>query len=168
MNARLSGLPWVLAMVLALGACATPPPQVLSADAPRDQWAGRMSVRVESDPVQSFSASFELRGTAAQGQLSLYSPIGSTVAQLTWSPAQARLRSDGKDQAFESLGALTRQAVGTELPIASIFAWLSGQAASTDGWVADLQNHASGRLVARRLQPAPAVEMRLILDQQPP
>ncbi len=168
MIARRFGTPWALAAVLALGACATPPKDAAPAGTPREQWGGRMSVRVESDPVQSFSAGFELRGNAVNGQLSLYSPIGSTVAQLTWAPGEARLRSDGKDQAYESLNALTRQVVGAELPITSIFLWLSGQPASTDGWVADLQNHANGRLVARRLQPAPAVEMRLILDQTTP
>ncbi len=36
-----------------------------------------MSVRVESDPVQSFSAGFELRGNLRQGSLSLYSPLAA-------------------------------------------------------------------------------------------
>lgn len=169
MTPRISGLPWMLALALALVACATPPRDAIPAGVQRDHWAGRMSVRVESDPVQSFSASFELRGSAAQGRLALYSPIGSTVAEMNWSRTQADLRTaDGKHQTFESLDALTRQATGTELPVASIFSWLSGLQADTGGWVADLQEHARGRLIARRLQPPPAVEMRLILDQTTP
>ena len=169
MTLRYSGLAWMLALALALVACATPRQDAIPAGVQRDHWAGRMSVRVESDPVQSFSASFELRGSAAQGQLALYSPIGSTVAEMHWSNTPAHLRTaDGKRLTFESLDALTRQAIGTELPVASIFSWLSGLQADTGGWVADLQEHARGRLIARRLQPAPAVEMRLILDQTTP
>ena len=168
MTARFFHRVWVLAIALFLGACATPPRYVPQMVARPDHWEGRLSVRVDSDPVQSFSAGFELEGNARSGRLSLYSPLGGTVAQLTWSPAEARLRSDGRDQTFGSLDALTRHAVGTALPIASIFSWLDGQSAHTDGWVADLQNHAGGRLVARRLEPAPAVEMRMVIDLKAP
>lgn len=164
MTARHPGLPWVLAAALALGACATPSRDAAQSLAQPDTWAGRLSVRVDSEPVQAFSAAFELHGDARQGRLSLYSPLGGTVAQMRWSPTEARLSTDGKEQTFDSLAALTRQAVGTELPIAGIFSWLKGDAAGLDGWVTDSQHHPGGRLVARRASPPPTVELRLILD----
>ena len=62
------------------------------------------------------------------------------------------------------LDALTRQATGAELPITSIFLWLAGEDASAQGWTADLRRLAQGRLEARRSVPAPAMELRLVLD----
>ena len=158
---RIAGIVWLLALVLALGACAT-----ASRDSglAGDTWAGRLSVRVESDPVQTFSAGFDLQGNALSGRLSLYTPFGSTMANLTWAPQEARLHAIGKEQRFDSLDALTRHALGAELPIAGIISWLAGTPASTYGWTVDLQERAAGRLVARRFSPAPMVEIRLVLD----
>lgn len=127
-------------------------------------WTGRLAVRVDADQMQSFSAGFELKGNAQTGELSLYSPFGATIAQLAWSPGDARLRRDGDERSFESLDALTKHATGTDLPVASIFLWLAGVNSSVAGWQADLRELSSGRLVARRSLPPPAVEMRLILE----
>ena len=86
-------------------------------------WAGRMALRVEADQAQSFSAAFELKGDAQAGELSLFSPLGATIAQMAWKPGEARLRSDGKELHFGSLDALTRHATGTE-PFALPQRWL--------------------------------------------
>ena len=127
-------------------------------------WAGRMALRVEADQAQSFSAAFELKGDAQAGELSLFSPLGATIAQMAWKPGEARLRSDGKELHFGSLDALTRHATGTELPVAGMFQWLAGENAVIAGWQADLHELGTGRLVARRSLPPPAVEIRLVLD----
>ncbi len=123
-----------------------------------------MALRVDSNQVQSFTAGFELKGNAQSGELSLYSPFGATLAQLAWTPGDARLRWEGKERSFDSLDALTRYATGTELPVASIFLWLAGENASAAGWQADLRELSGGRLVARRTVPPPPVEMRLVLE----
>jgi outer membrane lipoprotein LolB len=158
---RIAGCFGVLVTALLLGGCAAP-----SHNASRaiDFWSGRLSVRVDSEPAQSFYAGFDLHGNARQGQMSLYSPLGATLAQLTWSPDEARLHSEGKEQAFASLEALMRHVMGTELPVTGLFAWLAGQPANPDGWIADLKDRESGKLVARRLHPVPAVELRLVLE----
>lgn len=158
---RLAGL-LALFCALTLAGCATPVP--VPADASSGYWVGRLSVRVDADPVQSFAAGFELVGDARQGRLSLQTPFGATLAQLTWSPAAAQLQADGKSQSFASLDALTRHVVGTELPINGIFAWLRGEPADFSPWVTDGQDRAGGRLIARRPSPLPVVEMRLILE----
>ena len=65
-----------------------------------DAWSGRMSLRIDSQPVQTFSALFELRGSPESGELSLTSPIGSTLAQLHWSPGEALL-SDAENETLQ-------------------------------------------------------------------
>lgn len=147
--------------LLVLSGCA----QVPRAAVAPDLWTGRLALRVESQQAQSFSAGFELKGNAQTGQLSLYSPLGGTIAQLAWAPGDARLRLDGRERQFDSLDALTKEATGTALPVASIFQWLAGANASTAGWQAELGELHNGRLLARRTAPPPVVEMRLVLDQ---
>lgn len=163
-------IPWwraaVAGVVMAVVAgCAVQPRQPASeAGETRDVWSGRLALRVDSPQPQSFNAGFELRGNAQDGQLSLFSPLGSTVAKMSWTPGDARLQADGKETRFASLAALTYQATGAELPVANLFHWLAGQPSATDGWQAELDKLADGRLVARRLQPPPAIELRLIID----
>ncbi len=159
--------PWAagLAMALVLAGCAAPPRHAApEAGQTRTAWSGRLALRVDAQRPQSFHAGFELRGNAQQGELSLFSPIGATVANMSWSPGMARLRADGKDSQYPSLGALTTEVAGAEIPVASLFQWLAGEPVTTDGWQAELDQLADGRLVARRLQPPPAVELRLVID----
>lgn len=118
-----------------------------------------------SDPPQSFSAGFELSGDADQGALRLFSPLGTTLADLRWSPQSATLSNNGETRQFESLDALATQATGTAIPIAALFQWLTGVQTSTAGWSADLSQLESGRLTARRTQPLPTAELRLILER---
>ncbi|MEO7940579.1 MAG: lipoprotein insertase outer membrane protein LolB [Burkholderiaceae bacterium] len=153
------------APLLLLAACAQlPRGQSTPEGGTRDQWSGRLALRVDSEPVQSFFAGFELRGNAQSGELSLYSPLGSTLARMQWAPGLAQLDWNGQQRRFDSIGALTHEATGTELPIASLFAWLGGQDSQADGWSADLSQLGDGKLVAQRDQPKPAVTMRLVLD----
>ena len=154
----------LLFALLVLSACALPPHARNVDGLTATQWSGRLALRVDSDQMQSFFAGFELKGTASTGELSLYSPLGGTIAQLVWSPGDARLRWEGKERSFDSLDALTRQATGTELPVASMFSWLAGDNVTAAGWQADLRELPNGRLVARRSAPLPAVEMRLVLE----
>ena len=105
-----------------------------------------MSVRVDSDQVtaqpQSFSAGFELTGSTQAGELILYTPLGSTAASLSWTPLLATLRTNDEVRQFESLNALVKQAIGTDLPVSALFAWLTlsgsfmGTDAHHDGWEA--------------------------------
>lgn len=157
---------WALLTIalLLLAACASPPRVTHTAGQPVTEWSGRLALRIDADPVQSFSAGFDLKGNAQAGELFLYSPLGATIAQMAWTPGDARLRWDGKERRFNSMDALTLQATGTELPLASIFQWLVGQDVSTVGWQADLRELPKGRLVARRSTPLPSVEMRLVLE----
>ncbi len=155
---------WLLVIVAMLGACAQPPRFAQLATPDRTAWNGRLALRIASDPPQSFFAGFELRGNARSGELSLLTPLGSTLGRLEWSPGDALLRWNGELRRFSSIDALTREATGTELPIGSLFHWLAGEQTSGDGWDADLSGLADGKIAARRSAPIPAVEMRLVFE----
>ncbi|MBK6999779.1 MAG: hypothetical protein IPH35_07375 [Rhodoferax sp.] len=122
-------------------------------------------MRVHSDPVQAFSADFELHGSPQTGSLSFFSPLGNTLARMQWDTSTATLQTGAEQQHFASLAALTLHATGSELPVTSLFAWLQGLDSDAQGWNADLQNVSTGRLRAWRAQPEPPVELTIILER---
>jgi outer membrane lipoprotein LolB len=127
-------------------------------------WHGRLALRFDSPDQPSFFASFELSGHEQAGELNLSGPMGNTVASLRWTPHAATLQSNGETRQFESLEALATEATGTSIPITALFQWLHGQNAVVAGWHADLSQLPEGRLLARRTNPGPAAELRLILE----
>ncbi len=139
----------------------------------QDVYRGRISLKIDAADAQAlgppqgqfFSAGFELKGDAQSGELTLSSPLGGIVAALSWTPATAQLSTNGETRRFESLDALIRQATGAAIPIPSLFAWLSGQDIQTVGWRADLSRFADGRVVARRTDPVPTAELRVVLER---
>lgn len=155
--------------IIFIAGCASPPRARISNQSEVPVWRGRLAVRVESDLPQSqpqaFSAGFELTGNALAGELALYTPLGNTATALSWSSQAAVMRTNGDVRHFESLDALIKQAVGTEIPVAALFAWLAGDNRTVAGWSADLSQHANGRITARRTDPAPAAELRLVLEK---
>ena len=150
-----------LGLALLLSACAAPQQPGRPGEA---VWNGRLAVRVDSDPPQSFSAGFDLRGTPLAGELQLSSPLGTTVATVVWSPAGAQLQQGGQTTQRGNLDELTTELGGTALPVAALFDWLGGRPTESSGWLADLSRHAEGRVTARRLYPAPSAELRLVFQ----
>lgn len=129
-------------------------------------WSGRLALTVATEPAQSFFAGFELEGDARTGALRLFSPLGNLLADLRWSPAGATLTTPGQPpRTAASVEALSRELTGTALPLRTLFAWLRGDAEPAEGWQADLSQLADGRLRAQRLDPAPAADLRLILER---
>ncbi len=155
----------LLAAVFFIAGCAAPPQVDLGHRSELLPWRGRLAVRVESDQTQSFSAGFELSGTPLAGELTLYTPLGTTAAALSWTSQTAVLRRPGEVHYFTSLDGLIQQALGAEIPVVALFAWLAGDNMVVAGWNADLSQHGAGRITARRTAPAPAAELRLVLDQ---
>ena len=83
---------------------------------------------------------------------------------MRWSPGEARLQQGERLTRHASLDSLTAELGGTALPVAALFDWLRGRQAPVSGWEADLSRQPEGRIVARRLQPLPVAELRLILE----
>jgi outer membrane lipoprotein LolB len=129
------------------------------------EWQGRISVQVQGDNPTSMSASFLLHGDAKNGELDLYSPLGTTLGALQWTPQLVQLSDGGKHQYFTSLAELTEKATGAALPVEAIFGWLQGRDVQAAGWLADLSAASQGSVTARRTTPAPEVTLRIKLDQ---
>lgn len=148
------------ALIASLTGCATPP-----ASAPQDNfWSGRLALRIDTEPPQSLSAAFELRGHADEGELALMTPLGQTVALARWSAAGATLQQGEQQMPYASMDELTQQLTGATLPLAALFQWLRGQPVTAPGWSVDLGEPGAGRILAQRQSPLPRAELRLRLQ----
>jgi outer membrane lipoprotein LolB len=161
---------WWLTLLVCflLTGCATPSriaPTLGAAQINTSEWQGRISVQVLGDVPSSMSASFLLRGNAKNGTLDLYSPLGTTLGALQWTPHVVQLSEGSQHQYFTSLAELTEKTTGAALPIDALFEWLQGRDAQVTGWQADLSAASQGSLIARRTHPAPEVMLRIKLDQ---
>lgn len=166
---RLISFAWLAFAIFFLAGCATQKSASTSFDvkkeAVRTFWAGRLALQVDGSDVQSFAASFELRGTAKEGELRLFTPLGSTVAVVEWNAHSATLNSGNGLRRFASLDALAASASGNPIPVAALFDWLRGEPSPVPGWEPDLRLLPDGRLIARRTDPLPAMTLRVVLDQ---
>lgn len=160
----LAALLAVLLTALVAAGCATTADQA-APDADATAWNGRLALQVESQPPQAFAASFALEGAPQAGQLTLISPLGSTLAVMRWAPGQAVLMQGGQTRAYASLDEMIEQATGAPLPVRALFGWLRGQPQEVPGWHVDLTGLPGGRLNARRLMPLPAADLRIVLDR---
>ena len=130
-----------------------------------DLWTGRLALQVESSAQQSFSAGFELKGNSRAGELTLYNPLGGTLAVLAWSPGTAALRSGSQVSQLDSLDTLVARVAGSAIPVAALFDWLAGINTPVPGWQADLSELAQGRIRAQRTDPTPPADLRVVLDR---
>ena len=174
--------PTIVAFVCALlaSACTTLPPPSPTAG---DTLSGRLALRVEalgSAAPRAFSAAFDLRGNARSGTLGLSTPLGSTLAEARWSPAEVVLATPQGTRRFSSLDELTREALGESVPIEAWFDWLRGrpwpgapseasaappQGFAQLGWRVDLGGFEQGTVAATRESPPPTVSVRIRLDR---
>ena len=131
---------------------------------------GRLALQIAADaseleaPPRHFSGAFELSGNPQAGELLLFTPLGGIAAQLTWQPQSAKLTSNGQTRDYGDLNTLLRQVAGAELPIDGLFAWMDGQPLQVPGWAVDLSRHAEGRIGAKRQLPAPALDLRIVIE----
>jgi outer membrane lipoprotein LolB len=124
-----------------------------------------LSVQQSGTKSQAFSATFELAGDANLGQLALYSPLGSTIAHIRWTPQGAVLSGQGTPRTFATLGSLTQELTGTELPIDGVFAWLAGSEALVNGWKVDAADLDAGKLFAHRTDATTRTTLKILLDR---
>lgn len=153
---------WVLWLV----GCAGPTQGIQTAPA-EQAWTGRLVLKAESEPPTRFAAVFELAGTANKGRLLLLTPLGTAVARAEWDSDGAQLQMANTVQQFPNLDLLTESLTGIRVPVASLFAWLDGADQPADGWIAELSSLDTGRLTVRRVSPAPAAEIRILLNTKP-
>ena len=106
-----------------------------------------------------------LEGTADEGELTIYSPIGTTVAAASWANNGAILTEGSQKHHFESMDVLTERLTGASLPMPALMAWLNSDGPAVPGWEIRAENPDAGRrLFARRVQPLPQLQLSLIMD----
>jgi len=128
-------------------------------------WVGRISLQIQGEPAQAFFAGFELKGQADNGELTLISPLGSILGIMRWSPGEATLMQGGSIKRFASTDELLAQTTGAAVPVSALFDWLGGKNTPTPGWLADLSQQGNGRITAKRVDPAPQADLRIVLDK---
>lgn len=143
----------------------TPPLETSTNEAARQRvWQGRIGVKVASNPPQAFSAHFELSGTSEEGNLSLSTPLGTSVARMHWDATGASLRSSEESRQFASADAMLQHSLGAAPPLSALFAWLAGEDAAVPGWDVQLQDLAAGRIHARQTKATPGVDISIIFE----
>jgi outer membrane lipoprotein LolB len=128
-------------------------------------FTGRISLLVQSEPVQSFAGGFDLQGNPQAGELTLTTPLGNIAAVLRWSPGLALLESGGQTQQYSSVQAMLERSTGAAIPLEALFSWLRGHSAAAPGWQADVSRFAEGRISAQRTDPLPPAQLRIVLER---
>ena len=126
--------------------------------------AGRFSLVIDTEPVQSFMASFDLAGGWPEGVLTIYNPLGMEMARVEWTPQGARLIQGSQIRQAVSLESLIFQLTGTQLPAAALIDWLGGKPTPAEGWKVDVSEWHLRRLVLERIQPAPRTVLRIAFE----
>jgi outer membrane lipoprotein LolB len=155
----------ILVAIFLIAGCAHQINQTVVNDTQTEQFAGRIGLQIQSDPPQAFFASFELKGNAERGDLSLISPVGSVLAVMRWSPGEALLETGRDIRRFASVDALLQETTGAPIPVGALFDWLDGKSTAMNGWAADLTQRSTGRINAKRTVPKPQIDLRIVLDQ---
>ena len=155
---------WFVMLISMLSACATDMKPKMPTAERSQEWSGRISLQVQADPPQQLNASFALQGGAQKGQLDVFSPFGTTLATMQWTPQEAWLHQGNQQQRFASIAVLTERLTGAQLPIAELFDWLNGEPTAVDGWQTDVSQLGRGWLIATRTSPVPSVLLKIKLD----
>lgn len=170
MKRRAGALLSTLIAIFFIAGCAITPKATGQNDINLSVWHGRLALQVQAIPneplsqARSFSAAFDLSGTPQAGELTFFTPLGSTAAAIHWRAELATLESQGDTRTYPGLTPLIQNLLGTDVPVLALFAWLEGRGVATDGWEVDLTQFAQGKITAQRLTPLPQAQLRLVLE----
>lgn len=132
-------------LCLALSACSTLTSPFSSGAAPSTQavapyreqleLTGRLNVVYQKDDrPESATVNFNWQQTAQRTDVTLYSPVGSTLATIAVTPQQAVLTQSGKaPRSAPDVDTLSAQMLGWSLPVSGLRDWLQGYAVGADG-----------------------------------
>ena len=139
-------------LCLALSACTTlpftsgQPPSSHTVAPYRDQieLAGRLNVVYQkNDKPESATVNFTWQQTAQRTDVTLFSPVGSTLATIAVTPQEAVLTQSGKPpRSAPDVDTLSSRLLGWSLPVLGLRDWLQGHALAQDGqrFIASPQN----------------------------
>jgi len=183
-----------VAFSLMVAACASlpPPPSGATAAPIGREMSGRLSVHyhdLSTDHEETTFANFDWTERGENVQLSLFDPLGQTVARIESNPSNSVLMlRDGRRFVGETPEALTREALGWTLPVRGLIAWLGGRSArdgslvvssgpdhsrrlSEDGWTILYPDAADPPDAPRRIDlsfpgPPVAIDLRIVIDRR--
>jgi len=106
---------------------------------------GRLNVTYQkNDKPESATVNFNWQQTAQRTDVTLYTPLGSTLATIAVTPQEAVLtQSDKAPRRASDIDTLSAQLLGWSLPVSGLRDWLQGYADGADGqrFVASPQNN---------------------------
>src|SRR5450830_527903 len=132
-------------LCLALSACSTlsspfsssapPSAQTVAPYRAQVELTGRLNVTYQkNDKPESATVNFNWQQTAQRTDVTLYSPVGSTLATIAVTPQQAVLTQSGKaPRSAPDVDTLSAQMLGWSLPVSGLRDWLQGYAVGADG-----------------------------------
>jgi outer membrane lipoprotein LolB len=96
---------------------------------------GRLSVRYQQQgQPQSLQGKFFWQQQGDDTRITLYSPLGQTIAIITITPELAAMtQPDGEKREAPNVGALTQEVLGWPMPVDGLRYWLQGFVQSGDG-----------------------------------
>jgi outer membrane lipoprotein LolB len=96
---------------------------------------GRLSVRYQqAGQPQSLQGKFRWQQQGEQTNITLYSPLGQTIATMAITPGLAVMaQSDGEKRQAPNVTALTQEVLGWPMPVEGLRYWLQGFVPNVDG-----------------------------------
>lgn len=163
-------LQWLAVIICSvfIASCATTKSPEAKNTSSTSTWTGRISLRTTGHAFQApqqFSASFVLSGSPSEGELTLGTPLGTTLAKAKWAPGMAQLLQGGDTHVYASMDDLTAALTGKPLPLAAMFGWLQGKANFVNDWVPNLSQLPQGRINATQQSSTGNTDIRIVLDQ---
>ncbi|NBS72600.1 MAG: hypothetical protein EBT78_02430 [Betaproteobacteria bacterium] len=125
---------------------------------------GRLSLQIDSSPSQVLFAPFEMRGSASKGQIDIYSPLGSILAQAMWDSEQAVLINGQRRQVFANMNDLEQKLLGTPISLPEVIQFYQSKSITPvlKGWV--VKRETPERLVLDRNEPLPHIQLKIQID----
>jgi len=132
---------------------------------------GQLSIKLSAFgdlPAKGISLGFFFDGEPQAGKLSLLTPMGSQVAEVSWSPQGASLRhatgASTEETSYGNIEELSARTLGEALPLDTLIHWMQGrpdpdrpsQPGTTPGvfmqagWEVDTREREGRVLIARR------------------
>lgn len=132
-------------LCLALSACSTlsspfsssapPSAQAVAPYRQQVELTGRLNVTYQkNDQPESATVNFNWQQTAQRTDVTLYTPLGSTLATIAVTPQEAVLtQSDKAPRRAPDIDTLSARLLGWSLPVSGLRDWLQGYADGADG-----------------------------------
>ena len=129
------------------------------------QYQGRLALTLHQASPETWQARFHLEGSTAEGSLTLFSPVGTTLAVASWSAGFARIQRGSDIKDYASADAMLNALIGSGIHMDQLWRWIENRPGSIESWeVEQLTRDDQTRLVtAKRPLPKPALTLKILL-----